>query len=114
MKGQEKLTSEVFSRIEREQILVAEGREHELSDRNRRRLKNRAAWNEGLQEKAARAAERAEAEAEKSALGQWGPTKEAVKEVEKEIAVDQTIKALGQTEISKEQPWKEELTDRTK
>lgn len=68
MEGQERLLSEAFTRVERENMLVAEGRENELSDKNRRRLKNRAAWAKGQEESAARAATAAEAEVEKSAL----------------------------------------------
>jgi hypothetical protein len=109
----------VFTRMERENMTVEEGREHKLSNRARRRAKNRAEGDAAQFEEAALAAAAAaaaaeEAEVEKSSLGAWGATKDAVREVEEEMAVDETTKAFGQTEISQRKAWEDELTDRTK
>jgi hypothetical protein len=127
MKGQESLLAQVFSRVERERRLVAEGREHELSDKNRRRMKNRAAAaaadaarteETALAAEAAAAAEEEEEEEEEeqesSLFGRWAAAKEAVGEVEKEIAVDEATRAFGQAAISPREPWKGNLIDRTK
>ena len=114
MRGQKHLREHVFSRVERQELAVKEGTVGELSIKEQRKIKDRALWAKGQERIAARAAEAAEAEVEKSALGEWSATKKAVGEVEEEIAVEKTIKAFGQTEISKRQPWEDELVDRTK
>jgi hypothetical protein len=98
--------------MERENLMIAVGEGHKLPNRSQRRAMNRAA---GDAEEAARAAVAAEvAEENESPLGAWSATKNAVSEVEGKIAVDETTKAFGQTEISKRQPWEDELADRTK
>jgi hypothetical protein len=114
MRGQKYLREHVFSSVERQELAVKEGRVDELTPKEQRKLKNRTQWNKGQEQIAARAAEAAEAEVEKSALGEWSATKKAVGEVEEKIAVEKTIKAFGQMEISKRQPWEDELVDRTK
>ena len=115
MQGQDGALQMVFTRMERENMTVEEGREHKLSNRARRRAKNRADGDAAQVEEAALAAAAAEeAEVEKSSLGAWGATKNAVREVEEEMAVDETTKAFGQTEISQRKAWEDELTDRTK
>jgi hypothetical protein len=44
----------------------------------------------------------------------WDAAKKAVGEVEEEIAVDETAKALQHSTIRAPQPWEDALTDRTK
>jgi hypothetical protein len=112
MQGQDRALEMVFTRIERENMMMAGGEGHKLPNRAMRRARNRA---NGDAKEAARVAAAAEvAEENKSSLGAWDATKNAVGEVEEQIAVDQTIKAFGQTEISQRQPWEDELADRTK
>lgn len=50
---------------------------------------------------------------EKPSLGAWSATKDVAGEIEEEIAVDETTKAFGQTEISQRQPGEGELVERT-
>ena len=111
MKGQTFLREQVFSRVERQILAVKEGRIGELSVKDQRKARNRIAWAKGQEESAA---EVAEAEVEKSSLGQWATTKDAVGEVEKEIEVDEATKAFGLTEISQKKLWESDLADRTK
>jgi hypothetical protein len=111
MKGQQYLREHVFTRVERQELAVKGGRVGELTPKDQRKIKNRALWAKGQEEIAARAAE---AEVEKSSLGAWDAAKKAVGEVEEEIAVDETAKALQHSTISAPQPWEDALTDRTK
>jgi hypothetical protein len=113
MQGQDWLKEVVFTRREREHILIPAGRGGEVSDKRMRKIKNCAAWAaKTQQEEIARAAETAEVE--ESALGQWATTKNAVGEIEEDMVVDETTKALERTEISAKQLWEDDLADRTK
>jgi len=112
MKGQDRALEMFFTRMEREEMLVAMGRGHELSVKARRRRENRVAGDAALAEEIARAAETAEDNS--SSLAQRGTTKDAVTDVEGEIAVADAIRAFGQAEITPREPWEGLLTDRTK
>ena len=111
MKGQQFLREHVFTRVERRVLAVKEGRVGEMTPKEQRKIKSRALWVKGQEEIAARAAEAA---VKKSSLGDWGATKKAVGEVEEEIAVDEATRALQQSAISPQQPWEDQLTDRTR
>jgi hypothetical protein len=108
MKGQKFLREHVFTRVERQLLAVKEGKVGEMTPKEQRKIRHRVAWETAL------AAEAAEAEVEKSSLGAWDATKKAVGEVEGEMAVDDATKALQQSAISPQQPWEDELTDRTR
>jgi len=112
MMGQNFLREHVFTRFEREAMAVTEGRVGELSAKAQRKIRNRALWAKRQHQEVARADEAAveeeeEEEEEGTPLAQWGPTRDAVGEVEEEIVVEEAIKASRK-------PWEGELTDRTK
>lgn len=50
----------------------------------------------------------------KTGLGGWEDSKKAIEEADEQIEVEGMAAALGQTEISSNQAWLEEIVDRTR
>lgn len=102
-RGQDYLRQAVWTKAEREAMMVAAGREAELPRKAKKKL-----------ERARQAAEKEKETEKQSALGEWKETEDAIGGVEDEIEVEESTIALGRVKISEKQPWEGDLTDRTK
>lgn len=103
-RAQDQLRGIVWTKAERDWMLVAAGREHEMGRKAKRKLA-----------RARHAAEQEQKEREdeeKSAFGQWGETRGAVGEVEGEIEREDALTARRGPE--QREPWTETFVDRTR
>lgn len=108
MEGDAKLRTNLWSQDERFEIMAANG-ERPSSKKTGGRFDR---WEQGKIAEEER--KKAEEEERKLAQQQWKEIKDAMKDVEEEIEVDDTTAAMGGFAISQQQPWKGDLADRTR